>query len=199
MFKIILSFILALGVAVADFTLNPDFILLERTLNTVNDAKGTMLQEVDGRAIKAEFFIKLPSRFKMEYKDDKLPIIILVNSGVLTYYDKKLDQKSQISTPNSIFKLLLKKQLSLISKDLKIINFKSGSAEMVVELSHTEMPEATFKLFFKKTEVPQLYKIDVTTQGQTITTFFENITINTNINNKVFDLPNKKIDAKFNF
>ena len=185
---------------------NPDFLQLEETLNSIKTVKGAFVQEFAGKQTKAEFFLKLPSKFKVEYFSPEVPVIIITTKNVLTYYDKKLEQKSQITTPKTASTLLLTTKLSLLDDNIEILSFNSNKEEVIVKFVHHGLAKGNeFKAFFRKVNGLTLYKLEqknnLAEQGQPQNSviLFDWVLLNQNILESTFHIQNKSIDAKFDF
>lgn len=182
----------------ADVYTNPTFIKLEGELNKVKTAKGKMVQYVNGESTPADFAISIPGRLRINYPKHQLSLI--VNNGVLIYYDAKLDQKSQTINFNNPFLKSLN-LLSLKDTHYTVTNLTETEAEVVISVSFTvDAKEETYNITFTKIQDSfNLSKIQNTTKGVNMIVTFSNITINETLPKNSFTIENKKIDKNFNF
>ena len=198
MFKYLISFVVLFSSFASDFRESEDFKNLEESLVKVKTIKGNLVQNFQGERLKAEFSLKLPSKLKIDYQSPEMPIKIIITPSVMTYYDKKLDQKSQIATSKNASSLLLTSKISLNDPRIKIKSFKRSLTG--VEFSHISMPENNFKIFFLRSEDGfNLHKIETNEGLEKIITEFQNIIINDKIDEKEFQILNKKVDTKLDY
>ena len=204
MFKYLVSLLLLFTAFTSsfasDFRESEDFKALENVLLQVKTIKGNLVQDFRGEKVNANFALKLPSKLKIDYTSPEVPLTLIVTPSIITYYDKKLDQKSQVKTPQNASSLILTSHLSLNDARLKITSFKRSYTGVEVEFSHISMPNAQFKVFFSKNgEGFVLNKIEMNDGVEPIKSEFSNIVINEKIKDSEFQILNKKVDAKFNF
>jgi len=177
---------------------NPTFIKLEEELGKVKTAQGNIIQHIKGDVTTANFLLAIPGRLRINYPKHKLTLII--NNGVLIYYDGNLDQKSETVNFNNPFLKSLS-QLSLKGKHYKVIDFVETEKEVIVIVKFTvETREETHKIIFTKNgESFNLTRIEDLTLGSNIYLTFSNIKVNGILPPKSFTIENNKIDKKFNF
>jgi outer membrane lipoprotein-sorting protein len=200
MFKYLISFVVIFSSFASSFHESEDFKNLESQLLKVKTIKGDLVQDFRGERVNANFALSLPSKLKVEYTSPEVPLTIIVTPSLITYYDKKLDQKSQIKTPKNASSLLLTSKLSLNDPKIKIKSFKGSFKGVEIEFSHSQIPESQFKIFFiKDGESFNLNKIELENGIEKITTEFNNIVINADIKEKEFQILNKKVDTKLDY
>lgn len=177
---------------------NPTFIKLEEELSKVKTAKGNMMQNINGEITYANFILSIPGKLKINYP--KMKLTLVVNNGVLIYYDEKLDQKSQTINFNNPFLKSLNK-LSLKDSHFNIIDFKDlGNEVAVIVKFKVETKEEMHRIIFTKNKDSfSISKIEDITPGSNIVVIFSNIVINEPISAKSFTIESKKIDRNFEF
>ncbi len=181
-----------------EFRESPSFKALESELSKIKTLKGLVVQNVDGEYYDMKFTLKLPSKLKIEFVN--LPVVTIINPDVMTYYDKKLDQKSQVKTPTNIASLLFTNKISLLDPRIKIKSFTENAKEIVIDFNHISNPLANFKMVFAKMENSfQVKTIEVKEGVQSVKIEFKTLTINEEVPNSEFQILTKKLDAKFNF
>jgi outer membrane lipoprotein carrier protein len=166
--KVLLTFLLSLftltGIAMADDVIkveNPEktyknFNLpakrIEEFFNSLKTFSADFIQ-TDGSGFSAngKLVIKRPNKIFLQY-DDALPLTVVVNNGIITYYDRKRDQVSFLSAEKTIVSLLVKRVFSFSDNDVKLISQQETDTSITVEFEKTDMPEeGSFRLVFAKT------------------------------------------------
>ena len=190
---------------VKNFENNRDFQALDGFLAQVKTLDGEVTQTFQGISSSGNFAIKLPSKFRVEYQETLSPYVILINGGTMTYYDKILDQKSQIPTPKNMSIFFENSLFSLRNPNIKILDFKADNQKIVLKFQvQGNQNGGTIEAFFRKTpegfEIEKLEAENKTPNGvEKIITTFRNVRINPDISDKIFIINNKNIDTKFNF
>ncbi len=99
-----------------------DIVAIEQYLNNIKNISANFNQITSSGAISSgKFYLSRPGKMRVEY-DDQPPIIIIVNKSVLTYYDKELDEISNLRTNTTPASFLTRKNISFSAKDIEIIN-----------------------------------------------------------------------------
>jgi outer membrane lipoprotein-sorting protein len=199
----LISFKLSFG-NVKNFENNPDFQALEGFLLQIKTLEGGVTQTFQGKSHTGNFAIKLPSKFRIEYSESLSPYVMVINGGTMTYYDKILDQKSQIPTPKNMSIFFENSLFSLLNPNIKILDFKTDNQKIVLKFQvKGNEKSGTIEAFFRKNpegfEIEKLEAENKTPNGiEKIITTFKNVRINANVSDKIFIINNKNIDTKFN-
>lgn len=198
--KIVFLCFVFLKLANAKFEQNPDFIQLEQNLSEVKTIEGEVIQTYRGEKMTAHFAVKLPSKFRIEYRG-KTPYIMIMNGKTMTYYDKTLDQKSQIPTPKEMLILFETSIFSLFNPNINITNFTSNGKSATLKFTRKGVQDGGIitALFFKENDKFMIEKIEVENATEKMIANFKNVKINGEISDKLFLIDGNKIDAKFNF
>jgi hypothetical protein len=196
MFKFLSIVLLFCSSAFASgFSENKDFIRLQKAVSSLQTLQGEFTQAMEGEKVSANFFFVVPGKLRINYTSPNLPVQMVITPTITTYYDTKLNQKSQVKTPKSAVELLLTKSISLTDKNVNIVDFKTYSKELEVTFKHNALPNAFIKAVFTNTETPNLLKIELNDTKLE----FKNLLVNSNIDGKEFQILDSKIDAKFDF
>jgi outer membrane lipoprotein-sorting protein len=159
MIKVILAiFLLMLSSQAGDFSKNPHVVAINRELRNINSLKANFRQ-VYGKDVEtgAIFFKKNQGLF-VHY--NTTPISILVNKSAVTYYDSKLDQKSQIPTKESASGVFVE-TLEITEKKFDILNIKELDEAVVIVASLKEKKsEGIFTMYFSKKDYT-LRRLDI--------------------------------------
>lgn len=167
---------------------------LEDFLSSINTAEGSGVQEFEGKKSEFKFFLKVPGKFKIDYQAEDTPVTIILNNNVLTYYDKILDQKTQLPKGQTIPFLPLSHKLSMFSPEIEVISLKSISHEIILEFkSKSKQEQNKFILFFDKKDDINLSKIEIISKEGKVLFMIRNIVINEKLSDDRFFIPNKKI------
>ena len=88
-----------------------DISAIEYYLNNIKNISAKFNQITSSGAISSgKFYLSRPGKMRVEY-DDQPPIVIIVNKAVLTYYDKELDEESNLRTNNTPASFLTRKNI----------------------------------------------------------------------------------------
>ncbi len=93
-------------------------------------------------------FISRPGKLRIEY-DPPVPILIVAARGVLTYYDKELEQVNKIDLDSTPAGILVQETVSFFSGDFTLTSFERQANATRVTLVRTEDPlEGSLTLIF---------------------------------------------------
>ncbi len=124
---------------------------IEEFFNNLKSFSADFVQtDGSGFTVNGKLFIKRPNKILLQY-DDALPLTVVVNNGIITYYDRKRDQVSFLSAEKTIVSLLIKRIFLFSDSDVKIISQQETDTSISVEFEKADMPqEGSFKLLFAK-------------------------------------------------
>ncbi len=122
---------------------------IEAYLNRIRTLKARFLQvSSTGDLSEGTLFISRPGKLRIEY-DPPVPILIVAARGVLTYFDKELEQVSEIDLESTPAGILVKETVSFFSGDFTLTRFKRRADAARVTLVRTEDPaEGSLTLIF---------------------------------------------------
>ncbi len=122
---------------------------IEAYLNRIRTLKARFLQvSSTGDLSEGALFISRPGKLRIEY-DPPVPILIVAAGGVLTYFDKELDQVSEINIESTPAGILVQEAISFFSGDFTLTRFKRQADVARVTLVRTEDPlEGSLTLIF---------------------------------------------------
>ena len=198
MLKYIVLFVFCFNAFAEDFRSNPDFKKLEDFTSQITTVQGKLTQRAGGEVLQSHFYLKVPAKLRVDYKTDDMQIQMVANPSVITYYDVKLDQKSQIKTPQDMVGLILTSKLSFLDKKINIKSFVKEGDRFAVSLSHLDLPNVIIQAIFNA-ETLIMQKVVLTKGSDEIIMEFEDLILNKEIKNSTFEILTKKIDAKFDF
>ncbi len=122
---------------------------IEAYLNSIRTLKARFLQvSSTGDLSEGTLFISRPGKLRIEY-DPPVPILIVAARGVLTYFDKELEQVSEIDLESTPAGFLLQETVSFFSSDFTLTRFKRQADVARVTLVRTADPlEGSLTLVF---------------------------------------------------
>lgn len=128
---------------------------VENYLNNIKNLSAEFTQESpEAPKAKGKFLL---SRFQNESGNMRIeyisgPQVVIIVKGVnLTYYDKELDETSQMSTNTTPASLLTRPNISFSAKDVELTNVDESNNEIKISLMKKNRKEAgKFSLIFKK-------------------------------------------------
>ena len=102
----------------------------------------------NGGFAEGKFYIKRPGKMRLEYLPPS-PVLILSNGDDLIYYDKDLDQTSNIDIDDTPAAILLNKDIKLDKGDYKVTNITKGPGVIEVSVAlDGDIEEGILTLFF---------------------------------------------------
>ncbi len=122
---------------------------IEAYLNRIGTLKARFLQvSSTGDLSEGTLFISRPGKLRIEY-DPPVPILIVASRGVLTYFDKELEQVSEIDLQSTPAGILVGENISFFSGDFTLTRFEHQADAARVTLVRTEDPqEGSLTLIF---------------------------------------------------
>ena len=117
---------------------------VERFLNSISTFNANFVQiDKKSKAVKGKILIKRPGKILIEYDESKIPVVVVVRDGILTYFDKKLEQASNLPVSKTIASLLVKRVFSLRDDDVSLISVLSSADSVIVVMQKTKKPDET--------------------------------------------------------
>jgi outer membrane lipoprotein-sorting protein len=122
---------------------------IEAYLNRIRTLQARFLQVTStGELSVGTLFISRPGKLRIEY-DPPVPILIVAARGVLTYFDKELEQVSEIDLESTPAGILVRETVSFFSGDFTLTRFRRQAGAARVTLVRTEDPqEGSLTLIF---------------------------------------------------
>ena len=119
-------------------------------LRDTHSIKVDFRQNIDGKVEKGVIFYKKDHGLLMKY--NTMPVTILVTNTVTTYYDSKLEQKSQIPTQKSAARIFTS-QLEINNSTFDIEKIEELPEAIVVRATIKNLKnEGIFSMYFSKTD-----------------------------------------------
>ncbi len=143
---------------------------IEAYLNRIDTMKARFLQVSSaGDLSEGSHFISRLGKLRIEY-DPPVPILIVAARGVLTYYDKELEQVSEIDLDSTPAGILVNKTISFSSGAFTVTRFVRKADAARVTLVRREDPmEGSLTLVFSDRPLTLRKWIVIDAQGVEIT------------------------------
>lgn len=112
-----------------------DLSKIENYLNNLTSLEANFVQMAsNGGTAEGKVYISKPSKIRMEYTAPE-PLLIVGNGDYIIYYDKDLDQVTNIDYKDIPATVILSKQIKFDNQDLKITDLykDSGQTSITVE------------------------------------------------------------------
>ena len=119
------------------------------------------------------FYLARPGKLRWEY-NPPVPILIVANKGLVTYYDAELEQISHTSVDSTPLAFLLDKHIDLTSGDIQLTDIHYNRSVIEVTLQQKgEEENGSIVLTFSDTPL-ELKKVSLVRAGsKTVITFME--------------------------
>ena len=117
-----------------------DLIRIEQHLNTSRTLRARILQVAsDGSYSEGMLHIQRPGRMRLEY-DPPNPTMIIADGINLIYIDRELDHATAVLLRFTAAELILRDNLSLLSKDLLVTGFSRSPGVIRISLVRAKDP-----------------------------------------------------------
>jgi len=93
----------------------------------------------DGNLATGTIYLQRPGKMRIVY-DDPVPILIVSDGTTVFYWDKKLDEISQIGVEDTPAWFLLRPQIRLVG-DVTVTRFERGPNALRVAMTETKQPD----------------------------------------------------------
>lgn len=93
----------------------------------------------DGAITSGKFYLQRPGKLRMEY-DPPVPVLVLTSGGNIVYYDKELDQVTNISLDSTLVGFLARDKITF-DNSVTITNIEHGQKSMRISLTQTKSPK----------------------------------------------------------
>ncbi|MDD2840629.1 MAG: outer membrane lipoprotein carrier protein LolA [Rickettsiales bacterium] len=179
------------------FAASENLIDVENYLNGIKYIKANFIQDdkINSQLAEGVFYISRPGKLRLDYLNP-FEASLYTNNKLTVYYDKELDEISNIKTSSTPLYFLLKDKISLSDKDIEIINFEETKKNIQLTLKETDKEnQGTLILKFTKNpiELNSMTLINELDQETEITLFDIN---KSPIKSSVFKFENPRLKKK---
>ena len=149
---LLLAAALTLAAAPAPLALTPqdqaDLARISAYLNTIKTLKAKFLQVApDGGVSRGLAWMERPGRMRFQY-DPPTPLLLVAGSGLFVFYDRQLNQTTNIPLGSTPLGLLLTDNITL-SGDVTVVNIDRQPGLLSVTVERTASPgDGTLTLVF---------------------------------------------------
>lgn len=117
-----------------------DIDRIEAYLNGLMTLEARFLQVTStGEYAEGKLYLQRPGRLRIEY-DPPVPVLIVANRGLLTYYDKELEQVSHVPLGSTPAGVLVREKIALQSDEFVITGFARESQTLRLSLVRASDP-----------------------------------------------------------
>lgn len=120
---------------------NEDIKKVENYLNSIQTLSADFVQIAsNGEKVEGRLYIKKPNKIRMEYNAPS-NILIVGNGDYIVYYDKELDQITNIDYEDIPAALILANTVQINNKDLKVTDFIKDPGITKISLKYNKAQE----------------------------------------------------------
>ena len=125
-----------------------DIQKVESYLNSIKTLQANFVQIAsNGEKVEGKIFIEKPNKIRMEYNSPS-DILIVGNGDYIVYFDKELDQITNIDYEDIPAALILANTVKIDGKDLSVTDFYHDSGVTKVGLEYNKDELGPFTLVF---------------------------------------------------
>jgi outer membrane lipoprotein-sorting protein len=118
-----------------------DVVRVEQYMDGIITLQAKFQQvDPDGKISRGKIYLRKPGRLRVEY-DPPVPILVVADGGLLSYYDKELDQLNQVPLRQSPAWFLLRQPMDL-SKGVTVSQIDRSQSGLQVHVFQTDEPDA---------------------------------------------------------
>lgn len=171
----------------SSFVIKEALYNIEKYLNNISSLTADFIQiDSNGESSIGILSVLRPGKLRWQY-NHPVPILIVVNDSLLTYYDFELKQVSHASATNNMIGFLAKKNISF-SKDFIINDIVNSAGNIRLYLSQFQQDRnEKINLIFNQNPI-FIKKIEILDEYGNLTSIsLNNIKYGININPKIFN------------
>lgn len=122
---------------------------VERYLNDLRTVQSRFLQvSSNGQVAEGDFYLWRPGRLRIDY-DPPVPVLIIANHGLLVYFDRELEQVSNVPINSTPAGILTRENLSFDDPELTITGFEHKDGMLRITIVQSDDPlEGSVTLVF---------------------------------------------------
>lgn len=199
----IIKFTSILSIALATYnsanatTKDKDVQKVENYLNSIKSLEANFVQIAsNGEKVEGKIFIEKPNKIRMEYNAPS-DILIVGNGDYIVYYDKELDQITNIEYEDIPAAMILANTVNIDGKELEVTDFYQDPGVTKIGLEYQKDELGPFTLVFSNTpfELKQ-WKV-ITPQSMEVSLSLYNTITDAKLDDKLFEFhKNKQTKSK---
>lgn len=168
-------------------TEDKDIQKIENYLNSIKTMRANFVQIAsNGDKVEGQLYIEKPNKIRMEYNSPS-DILIVGNGDYIVYYDKELDQITNIDYDDVPAAMILANKVKIDGKELEVIDFYQDPGITKVGLEYTKDELGPFTLVFSNSpfELKQ-WKV-ITPQSMEVSLTLYDTTTDTKLDSSLFE------------
>jgi outer membrane lipoprotein-sorting protein len=178
-------------------TEDKDIKKVEDYLNSIKTMRANFIQIAsNGEKVEGQIYIEKPNKIRMEYNSPS-DILIVGNGDYIVYYDKELDQITNIDYEDIPAALILANTVKIDGKELEVTDFYQDLGVTKIGLEYKKDELGPFTLVFSNTpfELKQ-WKV-ITPQSMEVSLSLYDTITDTKLDDKLFEFhKNKQTKSK---
>lgn len=132
-------------------TKDENTIKVENYLNSIKTMRANFIQIAsNGEKVEGRIYIEKPNKIRMEYNAPS-DILIVGNGDYIVYYDKELDQITNIDYEDIPAAMILANTVNIDGKELQVTDFYQDPGVTKVSLEYSKDELGPFTLVFSNT------------------------------------------------
>lgn len=165
---------------------------IEGWLNGLRSLRADFVQYApDGGRATGELLFKRPDKMRLDYHPPS-PILIIANGWEVTYYDRKLEQTSQMLTSATPLAFLLDDEISF-GGDVTVADFAEADGQIRVTVVETgDEDEGSITLFFDQDPIALRRWAVTDAQGLTTHVILDDVELDVPIDDDLFRFSNPR-------
>ncbi len=170
-----------------------DIARIEKYLNDITTLTAPFTQEdSDGGKASGTFYLERPGKLRWDYTPPT-PILIVARGSRVAYYDKELDEVSNVSLDDTLAGFLTRERISFGDKGVKVTSFAKDNGEIRVAIAQNKKEDqGTLTMVFSDANMDLLRMEVLDSIGKNTVVHFSNLVYNAPIQKELFVLPRTK-------
>lgn len=166
-----------------------DLARIEQYMDSVVTMQARFQQvEPNGRLSFGNIYLRKPGRLRVEY-DPPVPILVVADGGLISYYDKDLDQLSQLPLKQSTAWFLVRHPIDL-SDGITVSRIDRSPGGLQVSMYQTDEPDAgSVSLIFYENPLSLSQWTVTDSQNKQVRVGISNVHVGIDIPNDKFQTP----------
>ena len=170
-----------------------DLARVEAYLNALRTLKARFTQVApDGSISEGLAWLQRPGRMRFQY-DPPSPLLLVAGHGLVVYYDRELDQTTNIPIGETPLGILLRDDLSLSGGDVKVVRVERLPGQLQVTVLRSATPaDGTLTLVFSDPPLVLRQWTVVDAQRQVTRVALNNVEVGGSFDQDMFSFINPK-------
>ena len=170
-----------------------DINQVETYLNSLKSLEANFVQIAsNGEKVEGKLYIEKPNKIRMEYNAPS-NILIVGNGDYIVYYDKELDQVTNIDYEDVPAALILASEVDINGKDLSVTDFYKDPGVTRVSLEYSKASElGPFTLLFTNNPFALRQWKVVTPQAMEVSLSLYDVVVDSKLDGNLFEFTKKE-------